>query len=119
MSSGGRVVARRGEVPEGSTKKFVLDCDGREIEGFVVNHGGAYHAFVNQCRHVPMTMDWVENRFLTEDRCFVQCATHGALFEPATGLCVEGPPAGKSLYRIPLEWRNDELVAHCPDELPG
>ena len=109
------VVLRRGELPEGQTKKFWLQCGGREVEGFVVHQGGEHHAFVNQCRHVPMTMDWIENRFLTEDKCFIQCATHGALFEPKTGLCVDGPPAGKSLLRIPIEWRGDELIARCPE----
>lgn len=109
------VVLRRGELQDGATKKFWLQCGGREVEGFVVHKDGEHHAFVNQCRHVPMTMDWVENRFFTEDKCFIQCATHGALFEPKTGLCVDGPPAGKSLLRIPIEWRGDELFARCPD----
>ena len=116
MTSEGIIVLRRGELADGETKKFWLQCDGREVEAFVVVHQGEHHAFVNQCRHVPMTMDWIENQFLTEDKCFVQCATHGALFEPTTGLCVEGPPAGKALIRVPLEWRGDELVALCPDE---
>ena len=118
MSSETIVVARRGEVAEGCTKTFVLECGGRELEAFVVNHGGDFHAFLNQCRHVPMTMDWVENQFLTEDACFIQCATHGALFEPTTGMCVDGPPKGKSLYRVPLEWKGDELIATCPNDVP-
>jgi nitrite reductase/ring-hydroxylating ferredoxin subunit len=117
MACEATTVARRGELTEGTTKKFWLQCGDREIEAFVVLHQGEHHAFVNQCRHVPMTMDWVENQFLTEDRCYVQCATHGALFEPSTGLCVEGPPAGKSLIRVPLDWDGDALVAHCPHDL--
>ncbi len=116
MAAQSIAVLRRGELSEGATKKFFLNCEGREIEGFVVHRGGEFHAFVNQCRHIPMTMDWVENQFLTEDKCFIQCATHGALFDPATGLCIEGPPAGKSLRRIPLEWRGDTLVARCPND---
>ena len=116
MSSGLTTVLRRGELAEGTTKKFYLYCGGSEIEAFVVLHRGDYHAFVNRCRHVPMTMDWVENQFLTEDKCFIQCATHGALFEPDTGRCVDGPPLGKFLVRVPLEWRGNTLVARCPDE---
>ncbi len=107
-------VLRRGELAEGASKKFFLDCEGREVEAFVVLFKGEHHAFVNQCRHVPMTMDWVENQFFTEDKCFLQCATHGALFEPDSGLCVDGPPLGKRLVRVPLCWRGDELLATCP-----
>ncbi len=115
MTSEAIRILNRGELAEGSTKKFWLHCDGHEVEAFVIHHEGEHHAFVNQCMHVPMTMDWIENRFLTEDKCFVQCATHGALFEPATGRCIDGPPLGKSLIRVPLEWRGDELFATCPD----
>ena len=118
MPTGTMVVAKRGELAVGTTKKFYLDCGGREVEAFVVNHRGEHHAFINQCRHVPMTMDWVENQFLTEDGCYLQCATHGALFEPATGLCIDGPPLGKALHRVALEWRGDDLIALCPTELP-
>jgi len=118
MATRSQVVAKRGEVAEGKSKKFYFDCGGREVEAFVVNFEGEMHAFVNQCRHVPMTMDWVENQFFDENGRFIQCATHGALFEPRTGLCVDGPPAGKSLHRIEVEWNGDALVAQCPTELP-
>ncbi len=108
-------VAVRGEIAEGHTKKFIVIRSGQEVEAFAVNFHGEFYAYVNECRHVPMTMDWVENQFLTEDRCFIQCATHGALFQPDTGVCIEGPPAGKALHPIQLEWQGDQLVALLPD----
>ena len=113
------VVARVGELRPGETKKFVLLCRGRECEAFVVNHDGALHAYVNRCCHVPMTMDWIDNQFMTDDGAFVQCATHGALYRPDTGECVSGPPLGKFLERVPLTIRGDEVAANCPDaEVP-
>ncbi len=107
-------VARLGELQPGQTKKFFLYCDGYEIECFVINHGGQLHAWVNRCQHVPMTMDWVENQFLTEDGRYVQCATHGACYRPDTGECVAGPPRGKFLIRVPLDISGDEVRATCP-----
>jgi nitrite reductase/ring-hydroxylating ferredoxin subunit len=107
-------VARVGEVAEGQSKKFLLDCAGREVEAFLVNYRGALHAFVNRCRHVPMTMDWVENRFFTADGRYIQCATHGACYEPETGECVDGPPLGKHLTRVPLVVRDGIVLALCP-----
>ncbi len=109
-------VARIGEVPLGQTKKFFLQVDGREVECFVVNYGGELFAYVNRCRHVPMTMDWVENQFLTEDGRYILCATHGAAFEPNTGECVFGPPCGKFLDRVPLIIEADRVIAHRPIE---
>ncbi|MBI3756879.1 MAG: Rieske 2Fe-2S domain-containing protein [Deltaproteobacteria bacterium] len=109
-------VARVGEIPPGQTKKFFLQVDGREVECFVVNYGGELFAYVNRCRHVPMTMDWIENQFLTEDGRYILCATHGAAFEPDTGECVFGPPCGKFLDRVPLIIEADHVIAQRPIE---
>ena len=111
-------VARVGEIEPGETKKFILQVDGREVECFVVNYGGRLSAYVNRCRHIPMTMDWVENQFFTEDRRFVQCATHGAYYLPDTGECVAGPPCGRRLHRIPLRVEGDQILGDCPGSLP-
>ena len=112
------VIARVGELQSGETKKFILVCAGEEIEGFLLNFGGQHHAYVNRCRHVPMGLDWVENQFFTEDGRWVQCATHGAYYEPATGECMAGPPCGKALVRIPLRTDGETILAECPGPLP-
>ncbi len=108
------VVARADELRHGQTKKFFLHCKGREEECFVVNHQGTLHAYVNRCCHVPMTMDWIENQFMTEDQQYIQCATHGACDQPDTGECVSGPPCGKFLPRVPLTIRDDDVIATLP-----
>ena len=108
------VVARVGEVAPGQTKKFVLRCHEGEDECFVVNHRGTLYAYVNRCCHVPMTMDWIDNQFLTEEKRYIQCATHGACYEPETGECVWGPPLGKLLTPVRLVIRGQEVVAFCP-----
>ncbi|HEV8716606.1 MAG TPA: Rieske 2Fe-2S domain-containing protein [Candidatus Binatia bacterium] len=109
-------VARVGELESGKTKKFILQVDGREVECFVVNYDGRLFAYVNRCRHIPMTMDWVENQFLTEDGRYILCATHGAAYEPGTGECIFGPPCGKVLDRVPLTITGDRVLAHRPIE---
>lgn len=96
----------------------MLDCGGREVPGFVLNWEGTLHAFVNRCRHVPMEMDWVENRFWSDDGKWILCATHGALYEPASGECVAGPPCGKSLIRLPLRVEDGQVWCECPDVIP-
>jgi len=107
-------VARVDELRPGQTKKFLLDWDGHEVEAFVLNYGGDLYAYVNRCRHVPMSLDWVENRFFTEDGRFVQCATHGAYYRPETGECIAGPPCGRSLIRVPLRIEAGMVVADVP-----
>jgi nitrite reductase/ring-hydroxylating ferredoxin subunit len=111
-------IATVGELAPGETKKFLLRCEGREIPGFLLNYDGALHAYVNRCRHVPMELDWVENQFFTSDGLFVQCATHGAYYEPETGACVAGPPCGRALHRVLLRIDGNRVLAECPGPLP-
>lgn len=107
-------VARVDELASGQTKKFILTRDGRELEAFVLNHNGRFVAYLNRCCHIPMTMDWVENQFLSDDGAHILCATHGALYEPDSGACVAGPPLGQCLTPVPLEVRHGELLAAWP-----
>jgi len=118
-ADGSVVVARAGELQPGETKKFFLQWHGREEECFVVNHRGALYAYVNRCRHVPMSLDWVENQFMTEEKDYIQCATHGAHYRPDTGECVWGPPCGQFLTAVPLKVQDDQVIASCPTDEPG
>jgi len=111
------VVEAAGTLRPGETRKFLLPTGGEPVEAFVVNFRGQLHAYVNRCRHVPMTMDWVENRFLDESGEHIVCATHGGLYRPDTGECVAGPPAGKVLIRVPLRVEGDRLIATVPPGL--
>ena len=108
------VVCRADELGESQTAKFRLGAGKNAPEGFVVRHMGELHAWRNECRHIPMTMDWVENRFLSRDKCWIQCATHGALYDIATGLCVAGPPSGKSLHRLAVTVEDGNVVVRVP-----
>ncbi|HIF64132.1 MAG TPA: Rieske (2Fe-2S) protein [Deltaproteobacteria bacterium] len=81
---------------------------------FLLRHEGRLLAYRNRCRHIPTTLDWVENRFLSNDRCWIVCATHGALYEPATGLCVAGPPSGKSLESLPVVEEDGVAIVELP-----
>jgi nitrite reductase/ring-hydroxylating ferredoxin subunit len=110
----GLFILESDELADGESKTFAL-VDGEERHPcFVVRWRGDLQAFVNRCRHIPMTMDWVENQFLTEDGEFILCPTHGALFQPDTGACVGGPAYGKALFRVPLVNRDEKVFAQWP-----
>jgi nitrite reductase/ring-hydroxylating ferredoxin subunit len=102
------------ELGENETRKFRWGEGRTAREGFVIRHAGRLYAYRNECRHIPISMDWVENRFLSRDKCWIQCATHGARYEIATGLCVAGPPAGKSLDRLPVEEVDGVILVRVP-----
>ena len=112
--AGGRVVARADEVEPGAVKKFWLICQKYRLDAFLVNDQGHYHAYVNRCRHMPTPLDFVRNEFLSDDGRFLQCYTHGALYEFATGECIAGPCKGESLYRLPVWVDRGEVLVSCP-----
>jgi nitrite reductase/ring-hydroxylating ferredoxin subunit len=117
--AGGRKNALRiltaGDLADGESKKFVLEDGEERHECFVLRWHGALQAYVNRCRHVSMTLDWVENQFLTRDGELILCPSHGALFRPDTGDCIGGPAYGKSLFRVPLVERGGEVFAEWPE----
>ena len=65
--------------------------------------GGQLRAYVNRCPHAGHPLDLIPGRFLTADGTLILCASHGALFEKSTGLCVAGPCAGRTLSPVALE----------------
>jgi nitrite reductase/ring-hydroxylating ferredoxin subunit len=59
-------------------------------------------------------LDFVRYQFFTEDGRHLICLTHGAVYEPDSGLCVDGPCKGSSLYRLPVLVDQGEVVVGCP-----
>src|SRR3972149_12338130 len=111
---GGRVIARVEEMQPGSVKKFWLICCKCRVDGFLINYQGDFHAYVNRCRHMTTPLDFVRYQFFTEDGSHLICLTHGAIYDPSSGLCVEGPCKGLSLYRLPVLIDQGEVLVACP-----
>ncbi len=112
---GGRVIAKVGELEPGCVKKFWLICQKYRVDAFLVNDGGRFHAYVNRCRHMPTPLDFIRDQFLSEDRRYLMCYTHGALYEFGTGQCVAGPCKGESLYRLPVIVDGGDVLVSCPE----
>jgi len=112
--AGGRVIARVEEMQPGSVKKFWLICRKYRIDGFLVNYQGDFRAYVNRCRHMTTPLDFVRYQFFTDDGRHLICMTHGAIYDPASGVCVEGPCKGLALYPLPVLVDDGEVVVSCP-----
>jgi nitrite reductase/ring-hydroxylating ferredoxin subunit len=50
------------------------------------------------------------DQFLDYDKRYIQCTSHGAVFEIKTGFCVSGPCQNQSLESIPCSVENGSVV---------
>ena len=96
LLDGGRAVA------------FDVHYRGQSLRAFAIRYQGGVHAYLNQCTHVAMEMDYQPNRFFDDSGKWLLCATHGAVYAPDTGSCAGGPCRG-GLVKIPLS-ESDSVV---------
>ena len=95
-----RTLCRLDEIPDGAARGFG-PAPGGFTGLFGIRQGDAVHVYVNACPHVGVSLDWAPDQFLTADGAQIVCATHGALFDIATGRCTGGPCVGEHLERVP------------------
>jgi nitrite reductase/ring-hydroxylating ferredoxin subunit len=89
---------------EESGKAWVFDVLlwRRPARAFALRFEGRVVAYMNRCAHVPTEMDWRPGEFLDDERRYILCSMHGAVYEPATGRCVGGPCPGARLMPVPV-----------------
>jgi nitrite reductase/ring-hydroxylating ferredoxin subunit len=96
---------------------FEVMEDGRSAPAFAIRFDNQAQAFLNRCAHVPSEMDWQPGQFWDQDKRFIICSVHGALYEPSDGLCVSGPCHGKHLTPIALHERDGQVFWQPTEQL--
>jgi nitrite reductase/ring-hydroxylating ferredoxin subunit len=100
-----RALCELTDIPDGDARGFSAVPGG--FTGLLaVRQGAQVFVYVNSCPHIGTPLDWTPNRFLSVDGRRIVCATHGAEFRIADGLCVTGPCRGDRLEAVPAEIRN-------------
>ena len=90
--------------------RFNLPALGEFVTGFVVRFHGKAYAYVNQCAHVSIELDWNQGDFFTRQKDYLVCSTHGAQYRPDNGFCVMGPCKGKNLKPLILSEKNQKII---------
>ena len=110
MADDARVICPSSVLEEGGKGiRFNVDWQGRKTPAFVIRYQGKAHAFLNQCGHVPVELDWQEGEFFDAEQVYLVCATHGALYDPAKGTCISGRCNGRGLTALPVEENNHQI----------
>ena len=93
-------------LEDGDCKGLMFD----DAEIFVVKHDGQLFAYVNQCPHLGINLEWLEDQFLDVEKQFIHCSTHGALFMIDSGECVSGPCQGEFLQPIEIKQEGSDIA---------
>jgi nitrite reductase/ring-hydroxylating ferredoxin subunit len=107
--SSGQAVCRLSDLDDPGALGFQFRDGDRLFQAFAVRRGAAVYGYIDRCPHAGWPLALEPDRFLTQDKAFILCAGHGALFRLQDGVCVAGPCAGKALRSWPLVV-NDGLV---------
>lgn len=106
MAARERLICASAALREGGDGvRFEVGSGVARRAAFVVRFEGLPRAYLNECAHVPTELDWLEGQFFDEQKRLLVCATHGAMYDPASGRCVAGPCRGASLRRLAVEER--------------
>jgi nitrite reductase/ring-hydroxylating ferredoxin subunit len=98
-----------GDISEGEGRGFAFGSGLEREAVFVIHWHGQLHGYRNSCPHVGSPLDWPENRFFDVSGRHLMCGTHGAVFRPEDGFCIEGPCAGRALEPVAIEVKGGEI----------
>jgi nitrite reductase/ring-hydroxylating ferredoxin subunit len=96
-----RLICESAALTEGGRGvRFSVLREGKPVAAFAIRFNGRAHAYLNQCAHIPVELDWVEGEFFDCSGLYLICTTHGATYEPDTGHCIMGPCKGQRLTAL-------------------
>lgn len=97
------LICRTDQIDERDARSF----DTLKGEVVVTQRDGQFYAYRNNCPHLNISLEYQEQQFMDQDREFLICANHGALFRPEDGLCVFGPCIGQHLQPVAIQVHSD------------
>jgi len=103
-------------VEAGAGVRFEVHHHGRPEPAFAIRWQGRVHAFLNRCGHIPVELDFQPGEFFAHGGDYLICATHGALYDPATGQCMGGRCHGVGLIPLPVVERDGNLYVRTVRE---
>ncbi len=108
-----RAIASSVSLPVGGAFAFEALVAGEPRPCVALRTPSGLSAFVNLCAHrrQPVVVD--DRPF--DDTGRLECRAHGAFYDPATGVCVEGPCVGARLVGVPVREEGGLLLVEDDD----
>jgi len=97
------------DIPEDGSAGFVAEIGDKRVHVMAIRKEGTVYVYENECPHVGVPLDFRPGQFLTADKAYIMCSTHGALFKIEDGECIDGPCFGDHLIQINVEIRDGSV----------
>ncbi len=104
-----RIVPDAAAAAEGALVRFTLALDGVATPAFAIRTPSGWRAYVDRCRHLPLTLDRGGGEIGRDGGRTLVCLRHDAHYDAATGRCTAGPCEGRTLTALALEERAGAL----------
>jgi nitrite reductase/ring-hydroxylating ferredoxin subunit len=98
------------DVADGKSRVVPFGFAGPGAELIVVRKGDDVYGYVNECRHMGISMNLLDDFAVLTNNYHIQCEYHYATYRFEDGFCVGGPCQGKSLHSVPLAVRAGRVV---------
>ncbi|WP_181918258.1 Rieske 2Fe-2S domain-containing protein [Wenzhouxiangella sp. 15190] len=102
------------DLTEGQYREFQIEQDEQPVWLIVTRQAGQPRGWLNLCPHQGRPLNFAPDRFLTDEDNRLVCAHHGAVFDPASGVCVSGPCQNATLRDIALDESDGRILVTFP-----
>ncbi len=110
VPAAGTDVCAFADVHDGKARVVTFGSGWGAFELIVVRAGDAVFGYVNECKHMPLPLNLLDDHGLETTKHLFMCDHHCATFRFQDGYCVEGPCEGQSLDPVPVAVRGERIV---------
>ncbi|MEM7466941.1 MAG: Rieske 2Fe-2S domain-containing protein [Pseudomonadota bacterium] len=114
----GQALCRIEELRDGAAISRDVTVGTRELSLLVLADKGEVRVYLNSCPHTGIRLEWRPDDFMDASGDYLQCAMHGALFQPADGRCVSGPCVDESLISVEAKVIEGQVILVNAVDIP-
>ncbi len=87
---------------------FSIHYRGAKRDAILVRFKGSVYGYLNQCVHMPRTLDCENHNIFDDSGRYLQCSMHSICYDPISGMSLSEICAGKKLTALKVleegEW---------------
>jgi len=107
-------VCRMPDIPRRSSRRFTLGTGRHSLEIILIRKYTRVFAYRNCCPHQAISLDLGSEDVLTDDKRYIMCVNHAAVFDIENGQCLAGPCLGECLEPLKTKVEQERIYVRMP-----